>query len=121
LTKVQAIAAEPMVQRHLRVCWQQVAMDGNCGRCFKCLATQVCFQLSGVERPEAFPQPCSSSRMARMKIKNNQNDLLIRSLRQEARRQGRGQMARALSRALLRGKIIRAFRQLKQAIRRRHP
>lgn len=37
--KLRAIAHEPAVQRHLRVCWEQPQGAGNCGRCEKCVRT----------------------------------------------------------------------------------
>jgi hypothetical protein len=39
--KLEAIAAEPLVQRHLRVCWENHSPEGNCGRCHKCLYARV--------------------------------------------------------------------------------
>lgn len=41
LEKLRAIAAEPLVQRHLRVCWKNVGMSLNCGRCEKCVRTMI--------------------------------------------------------------------------------
>lgn len=41
IEKVQAIAAEPLVRRHLRVCWENRAAHGNCSECDKCLNTMV--------------------------------------------------------------------------------
>jgi hypothetical protein len=37
LQKVRTLAAEPLVQRHLRVCWENRSSSGNCSRCEKCL------------------------------------------------------------------------------------
>jgi len=39
--KLWAIADEPLVQRHLHVCWQNLAPVGNCSRCDKCVRTRV--------------------------------------------------------------------------------
>jgi len=41
LEKIRALAAEPLVQRHLRVCWKNVGQSLNCGRCEKCVRTMV--------------------------------------------------------------------------------
>ncbi len=41
LEKICAIGAEPLVQRHLRVCWKNVADQLNCGRCEKCVRTMI--------------------------------------------------------------------------------
>jgi hypothetical protein len=39
--KLWAIADEPLVQRHLHVCWQNLAPVGNCSICDKCVRTRV--------------------------------------------------------------------------------
>ena len=110
-TKIKAIAANPLVQRHLRVCWLDDPTDRNCGKCFKCVATQVSFQLCGVERPEAFPAPYTPAQLSGMEIATEPNDWLMRTLRCEARRQGRHDMARRLTRALWWWKIRRRFKK----------
>ncbi|MFM8972657.1 MAG: hypothetical protein ACKOOG_08460 [Actinomycetota bacterium] len=46
--RVRAIAADPLVHEHLRVCWQNVAGTLNCGRCEKCVRTMV--MLAGVDQ-----------------------------------------------------------------------
>jgi len=43
LDRVFAIAADPLVHAHLRVCWKNQAGLLNCGRCEKCLRTMVMF------------------------------------------------------------------------------
>ena len=39
--KLRAIAREPLVRQHLRVCWENRASQGNCSRCEKCLRTRL--------------------------------------------------------------------------------
>lgn len=54
--RVLAIAAHPLVHRHLRVCWQNVDGALNCGRCEKCVRTMV--MLAGADQLqhcETFP------------------------------------------------------------------
>ncbi|MEP7311658.1 MAG: hypothetical protein ABI859_03695 [Pseudomonadota bacterium] len=41
IDKVAAVAASPLVMRHLRVCWHASTAGYNCGRCPKCLRTQL--------------------------------------------------------------------------------
>jgi hypothetical protein len=41
LGKVREIAGHELVQRHLRVCWENRAPAGNCSRCDKCLCTMA--------------------------------------------------------------------------------
>ena len=47
LEKLQAISGDPLVQRHLRVCWANVAGRTNCGRCEKCVRTMLCLDACG--------------------------------------------------------------------------
>jgi hypothetical protein len=51
--RVAAIAAHPVVQQALRVCWQNLEPTGNCSRCEKCLMTMSV--LTSVGRIEDFP------------------------------------------------------------------
>ncbi len=39
MDKLRAVAQEPLVQEHLRVCWENRTAHGNCSRCEKCLRT----------------------------------------------------------------------------------
>ena len=114
LTKVQAIAGVPAVQKHLRVCWEGEKLDRNCGKCFKCITTQICFQLSGVDRLGAFPVPCTIEEAARLPVKHASNEWLLRSMCNEARRQGKHQVARALDQSLALAKAERPFRNVKR-------
>jgi hypothetical protein len=41
MEKLVEIAHEPLVQRHLRVCWENRSPTGNCSRCSKCLVTRL--------------------------------------------------------------------------------
>ena len=41
IEKLRAIADEPLVQRHLRVCWENRAPTGNCSHCGKCLVAML--------------------------------------------------------------------------------
>jgi hypothetical protein len=45
--KLRDIAREPLVRRHLRVCWENLAPEGNCSRCEKCLRTRLFLVESG--------------------------------------------------------------------------
>ena len=41
IDKVRRIAAHPLPQRHLRVCWENRTPTGNCSRCGKCVVTRL--------------------------------------------------------------------------------
>lgn len=45
--KVREIAADPLVRRHVRVCWENRAPTGNCSRCEKCVRTLLAFAMAG--------------------------------------------------------------------------
>lgn len=47
LEKIRRIAREPLVQRNLRVCWQNVGDRLNCGRCEKCVRTMLSLETCG--------------------------------------------------------------------------
>ncbi len=47
IDRVMAIAHDPLVHRHLRVCWQNVGADLNCGRCEKCVRTMTALAGAG--------------------------------------------------------------------------
>jgi len=41
LQKMKGIVGHELVQRHLRVCWENLSASGNCSRCDKCLNTMT--------------------------------------------------------------------------------
>ena len=45
--KVRAIADDPLVRQHLRVCWENRARAGNCSRCDKCVTTMLMLEVCG--------------------------------------------------------------------------
>ena len=45
--KIATIVGEPLVQRHLRVCWQTGGHAANCGRCEKCVRTMLAIEACG--------------------------------------------------------------------------
>lgn len=121
LTKVRALAVRPVVAERIRVCWQGARLERNCGRCFKCVATQVCFWLSGVPAPGAFPAPAQLADVARLPVKNEENAYLIRSLRTAARETGREELADALGQALRRAAWTHAAKSIRRKLRRLLP
>ncbi|MFI5181292.1 MAG: hypothetical protein ACHQPI_07870 [Thermoanaerobaculia bacterium] len=39
--KLRSIANEPLVRKHLRVCWENLSPTGNCSRCDKCVRARL--------------------------------------------------------------------------------
>lgn len=58
--KLAAIAGEPLVHRHLRVCWENRDAGLNCSRCEKCLRTEVVLAMYRMlDRFEVFDDPAT--------------------------------------------------------------
>ncbi len=55
--KLERIAGEELVQRHLRVCWESTGPAYNCSRCDKCLATMLVLKEGGHLRDFAVFEP----------------------------------------------------------------
>ncbi len=53
MDKLQAIAKEPLVRRHLHVCWENNSGEMNCCQCEKCLRAMV--SLAGLGELEKYP------------------------------------------------------------------
>jgi hypothetical protein len=53
--KVKELARWPEAVSDLRVCWEGVAKDRNCGKCEKCLRTMLIFRTFGHPIPSCFP------------------------------------------------------------------
>ena len=113
LTKVNKIANHLAVQENLRVCWQGEQLDRNCGKCFKCVATQVCFWLSDVSNPPCFDCSCTNKDVARTHLKNEHNCYLFRLLAKEAQSQNKMSLAYSLNKALREQPLINLNRLLK--------
>jgi hypothetical protein len=102
--KLRAIAGEPLVRRHLRVCWENLAPEGNCSRCEKCLRTRLLLADMGeLENFQVFESP----------------DTLARRLDSLPSIKGRGRVfARLLERGRLAPEVKTALRKLIERTRR---
>jgi hypothetical protein len=47
LDKLKLMDSEPLVRRHLRVCWENKSASGNCSRCDKCVRTMIVLFVRG--------------------------------------------------------------------------
>jgi hypothetical protein len=96
LDKVSALADLPVVMANLRVCWEGDRLDRNCGRCFKCVATQACCWVSGVPEPASFPVAATDDDLRRFKVDDPYRRHLAVRLRDAARDVGRERLAALL-------------------------
>ncbi len=100
LDKVAALAAVPGVVADLRVCWQGHALDRNCGRCFKCVTTQACFWLSGVDDPACFEVAASVDDLAAVRLSDPYKVRLGRRMHAAATEARRPDVGAAVAAAL---------------------
>jgi hypothetical protein len=63
--KVEAIIPNPLVRRHIRVCYRRDTDEWNCGECEKCVRTMVAVAVRG-ERLEDWPFAGSGSLVERI-------------------------------------------------------
>ena len=47
LDKLKQMASEPLVRNHLRVCYEEPVLQGNCSRCDKCVRTMLQLEILG--------------------------------------------------------------------------
>ena len=58
--RASSIQDEPVVQSHLRVCWENRAIEGNCSTCDKCVITMlVLLARDRLDRFAVFQPPTS--------------------------------------------------------------
>lgn len=102
--KLQAIGADPLVRKALRVCARP--SDGrNCGRCFKCLKTLVAMAIYCIPVPETFPSEPTAEQIRRMRIKTWRDVARFQTLQADARQNPNSVwMARPLGVAIFRGR-----------------
>ncbi len=103
LAKARAVAGSEPVLQGLRVCWEGDEHDRNCGRCYKCLTTQACFWLAGVDDPPCFHRPGTPADLAGVAFRSPFQLRLAADLRAEAERQGRSDLVAAIDQALSAG------------------
>lgn len=70
LEKIMRISAHDAARQHLRVCWENVAQQYNCGTCEKCLRTMIGLRIAGaLERCSTFDRPLDPAAVARMRLR----------------------------------------------------
>lgn len=73
LGKVRGIADWGVAAARLRVCWEGPDAAANCGVCFKCIATQLCFLAVRGEIPAAFPRQFRPGEIRALRLRDRQN------------------------------------------------
>jgi hypothetical protein len=102
--RVRKIADHPLVQRSLRVCWENPDSAYNCGRCRKCLQTMLTLEVFGkLDRVSTFPE-LDLDAVARVEIANEVGLSYWEDLLDAARATGRADLEGAVEPVIARRK-----------------
>jgi hypothetical protein len=103
--RTERIASHPLVQRTLRVCWQNPEGAYNCGRCRKCLTTMATLEAFGrLEAVETFPSELDLDALAAAEINQPAFLSIWEDLLDAARRSGKPDLEAAVAAAVRDGK-----------------
>ncbi len=73
-SKVSVIKDFPVACKTLKVCWAGVDQSGNCGKCEKCVRTQLNFLAAGVKKtPPCFPRDFSIDDLMNVVLNSESN------------------------------------------------
>ncbi|WP_205695299.1 hypothetical protein [Corallincola luteus] len=86
--KVKEISSWPLGLSNLRVCWEGDIRDRNCGKCEKCLRTQLNFLAVNAPIPTSFEPIDIIAAMKKIELKNNVIRAEWRQTRQYAKEHG---------------------------------
>jgi hypothetical protein len=105
IERTRRIAADPVAQRALRVCWENRDGAYNCGRCRKCLSTMLTLEALGArESFSTFPSRLDLGSLSAVEVP----DLLVLTLWQDLldliREQGRTDLEPPVAAVVARGK-----------------
>ena len=99
--KVTRLAAEPLPQQYLRVCYRQHQQD-NCGTCMKCLRTMATLELLGqLQEFETFPRQLDVSQLAALQLETPNDFIQFGDLAELGERVGGHQELRGAIAGLL--------------------
>lgn len=108
VARVERIAAHPVVQKSLRVCWHNPDGAYNCGRCRKCLVTMANLEALGqLANFETFPHELGPERLALLAAQEVQEPLhldLIEEALAAMRGSGGPELVRAFEQIVARGR-----------------
>ena len=89
--KVRLLAEWPQAMADLRVCWEGRQRDRNCGQCYKCMRTKLCFMVNGIPVPLALGQPPTESEIRSWRLTDEWQLADIEVLIERGRRYGQDQ------------------------------
>ncbi len=108
--RLERIAGHPVVQRTLRVCWENPGGAYNCGRCHKCMLTKVSLEaLEARERIESFAPGLDLDLLAGFEARHPIALALWEDTLDSARAAGRVDLERAVEGLVARSKRKRGL------------
>jgi hypothetical protein len=103
--RLRQIIDHPLVQRSLRVCWENPGGAYNCGRCRKCMLTMVSLEAIGARgRIATFPAELDLSLFADFEITQAISLVLWEDVLTTTRDAGRADLERAVGPMVVRGR-----------------
>ena len=103
--RTRRIAKHPLVQRTLRVCWENREGAYNCGRCRKCLMTMITLEAIGARSEiQTFPPDLDLADVAAIEIKQAVLLTLWEDVLDVVRAEGRADLEPAVEEAVERGR-----------------
>jgi hypothetical protein len=118
--KAAAICDWPAALASLRVCWEGSQPGSNCGRCEKCIRSQLNFLAVRQPVPPAFPVTAGLRDIAALTVHAEAQLIGLRDVLAIARRNGiRAPWTRALAFAIAKSQVARPFAPAAGALRRR--
>ena len=103
--RLQRIASHPIVQRTLRVCWENPEGAYNCGRCRKCMLTMISLEAFGQREPvQTFPAELDLDLLADFEPIQPIGLVLWEDTLETTRAAGRPELTRAVEPVVVRGR-----------------
>lgn len=105
IERTRLIADDPIAQRALRVCWENLDGAYNCGRCRKCLSTMITLEALGKREPfETFPPRLDLAALDDVQVTNVLVVTLWQDVLDLVREQDRTDLEPAVAAVVARGK-----------------
>jgi len=113
--KIARIAQEPVATAAVKVCWEGGSPSENCGRCEKCVRTQLAFKAAGIDKPACFETGTDKFGIRNVRLRNDVEAARMRSVLEYARERNiQAPWVTALERRLIRYRAARQIAPLRR-------
>jgi len=111
--KLELIAQTPMSYERLRVCWIQDIGLRNCGKCEKCVRTQIALDIvGGLSKYTTFEQrKLDHAQIRQLRHRTHQSRVFARELMREAFRRGKLRVWSSLGYSLIRREVFHRWQR----------